>query len=384
MEFICLDPRKDKRAKIKVALGTIGRIEWLSLLPLSLKGYPQSSQRSAEALQRSARPPRNRYHSALKRLIYQWQYNYARKMFEQRKNAVAVCWNGLNGTRRVFMTAAKDAGCRTLFFELSPFNQRVTVDPAGVNFENSLPREATPYLAWCESFGRISLDEVVGEIRQRPTIKRSSVATITSLAGNFIFFPLQVPGDSQLRLFGGSYRNLDDVVESLQEMASQLPQGWHIRVKEHPSAKISFAEKILRLCGEKLVLDNQTDTFTQVAAARAVMTVNSSVGLEAMFFKKPVLVLGQCFWAIPGVATNCTSPSRLHDCLRNPWDIEYSEETRVAFLSYLLSEYYPDISDLNSDGTLSETQKQKILDRVGPKKSEHVGRWINFDYTSGQ
>ena len=44
----------------------------------------------------------------------------------------------------------------------------------------------------------------------------------------FLFVPLQVPNDAQLRLFGGEFKSVDDFVSSLASAASSLPEGWHL------------------------------------------------------------------------------------------------------------------------------------------------------------
>ena len=47
-----------------------------------------------------------------------------------------------------------------------------------------------------------------------------------------------------------------------------------------------------------------TDTFEQVKKANLILTVNSSVGLEAMLFEEQVVAFGNCFWAIEGISTS--------------------------------------------------------------------------------
>lgn len=378
MEFICLDPRKAKRDQINLTLSSLGKIHWLPFLFVRFTDYAESGSRAAAALETAARTSSSSIIRAVKFQLYKWQYNSARHLFESRKGAVAVCWNGLNGTRRVFMDAAKDAGSKTLYFELAPFRGRVTVDPCGVNFNNSLPRDSAPYLAWADRYGRIPLESFKSSIRQRPALRPAkSVEQAQRIDEKFVFLPLQVPGDSQLRIFGGNYKRLDTLIDSLERMAEGLPEGWHLRVKEHPSSKISYAARILKSSNNRLVLDNQTDTFSQVRASRAVMTVNSSVGLEAMFFDKPVLVLGQCFWAIPGVAIDCSLESILFECLSNPEALSYREETRSAFLSYLLDEYYPDIYEIKSDGSLRDTEVLKIRSRLLTSETAANNRWMS-------
>ena len=100
-------------------------------------------------------------------------------------------------------------------------------------------------------------------------------------------------------MFGGEFRSVDVFVSSLASAASSLPDGWHLRLKEHPSTQVSVVEAVRAAGTSRIWLDNDTDTFEQVAASRGVVTVNSSVGIQAFYFDKPVVVCGQTFWSIP-------------------------------------------------------------------------------------
>ena len=135
----------------------------------------------------------------------------------------------------------------------------------------------------------------------RPGVKPSS-PLLPPLDEAFLFVPLQVPHDSQLRVFGGAFRSVESYLHVLLDHCEALPPGWHIRVKDHPSASTSVLDTVGRLRDHpRVVVDNRTDTFEQVARARAVFTVNSSVGLQAFFHDRPVVVSGDAFWAIDGL-----------------------------------------------------------------------------------
>lgn len=382
LRFFCLDPRKSKRAAIARTLGPLGDIGWLRVVPMRRAGYPETARRAAEALAASKTNSGSRFFIAAKTALLRLQYNGARAFFEARRDAVAVAWNGLNGSRRVFMDGARDAGARRLYFELSPFPDRITVDPCGVNYHNGLPRDADAYVAWAKADGgddkgwRAMRDR----IRARPAARpRMQAAPGVPLDRPFVFIPLQVPGDSQLRLFGGAFRTVETVIKAVADAARDLPDGWHARIKEHPSSPVDFTQLLSQVGHPKLVVDNVTDTFTQVAAARAVVTVNSSVGLEAMFFDKPVVALGQCFWAIPGIADHCDSPDALRDVFARVAALGFDADRRAAFLSYLTQVYYPDLSRDGADGALHPDETSKVRDRLAGPTAQgfwHCGETI--------
>ena len=137
--FICLDPKKAKRKAIQNTLSQLGSITWLKTAPFAFPRYPEARARAEIAYEAARKKQSNTYYKRTKIMLLMAQYSGSRAFFEKNKNAIAVAWNGLNGTRRVFMDGARDAGARQLYFELSPFSGRITVDPCGVNFSNSLP-----------------------------------------------------------------------------------------------------------------------------------------------------------------------------------------------------------------------------------------------------
>jgi capsular polysaccharide export protein len=278
--FVCLDPRKAKRQVIEKTISELGTVTWFKLAPLAIKKYPEAYARAEAAYDTATKKYSNALLKKAKIILLMFQYGGSRSYFEKNNEAVAVAWNGLNGTRRVFMDGARDAGARTLFFELSPFKGRITADPCGVNYSNSLPRDAVPYLKWRKSQIATDLHSVRDKIRARkPSKSKPSGENERSLAEPFLFVPLQVPGDSQLRIYGGKFKTVEATIEGIAAAARSLPDGWHVRIKEHPSAPQSHHDYFRELSHDKIILDNQTDTFTQVAASRGVVTVNSSVGL---------------------------------------------------------------------------------------------------------
>lgn len=343
--FICLDPRKEKRRTIARSLEGLGPVVFRRFGPLSLRDWPETDARAHEALEAARGKPETGGMRWLKRGLYALQYNGARRLFAADPQAIAVCWNGLNGSRRAFMQGAADAGARRLYYELAPLPGRFTVDPCGVNAVNGLPRRIAPYLAWQAASGPApEAWRAAGRaIRQRPPLvpPEATAEALPPLSDPFIFVPLQTPGDSQIRLFGGNFKTVEAFVDTLGEVAQHLPAGWHLRVKEHPTAPTSFAERIRALHQRRVVLDNVSDTFMQVAQARAVLTVNSSVGLEAMFLDKPVLAAGECFWAVEGVARHTPDEAALARALRGAADLDFDPEARSAFLNFLTHVYYP-------------------------------------------
>jgi capsular polysaccharide export protein len=362
--------RAEPDALLDAVAGIGGLVSHMSSTSLRLVGYPETNDRAAACLVTARRQPRSSLHRAAKRWLYALQYNAFRHHFEADPTAVAVAWNGITGTRAAFMAAASDAGRPRLFLERAPLPGRLTVDPVGVNQENSLPRDGKVYLDWAGSDPartgagwRAMAPKLVARAPKRGDVTQGAVSE--QLADSpFVFCPLQVPDDTQIRQFAGWVGDMDGFLAVVSGAVTSLPPGWHLRFKEHPSSKIPLAralEQVIARHGDRVVIDNHTDTFGQVAAARAVLTLNSSVGLQAFFFDKPVIVLGQAFFRLEGLVTPVDDPAGLAAAFANAADLAFEAPLRDAFMNYLDQVYYP-VVDIGPDG-----RPTVLPDRVLPK-----------------
>ncbi len=322
----------------------------LSSVAVSRKGFPETTARAVDCLTRAKREPRSPWGKAAKLAFLKGRYNYARRWFAAHPDHIALCWQGLTGTRRAVMMAAQDAGAARLFAELSPLPGYLTLDPRGVNAEGSVPQDPAHY-ADIPPDAEL-LDKIKSQFESR-TARRSDVAQSNDAAPDepYIFVPLQVPDDSQMILFAGWVGSATGFIAALAKASAALPEGWHLRLKEHPSAKVKLTDQINAAiaAGARIVLDNQTDSFAQVAASRAVLTVNSSMGLQAMFWDKPVITTGDSFYAIPGIADHAGSADALALALQNAPNAEFDADLRARFLTWLATRYYIPQTDAGFD-----------------------------------
>lgn len=317
-----------------------GRRLWT--IPWSPRAFAETEARVALCLSRAKRQPRG-----LGRWVKAWlirlQYNGARRLFQRHQGAVAVAWNGLGGSRQAFLLAARDAGLATLYCELAPFPGRVTVDPMGVNAESAIPTDLT-------HFDTSDRWRALGQTLTARTSRRADVGQAHGAPqGNYLFCPLQVPNDSQVTLFAGWTGGMTGFLAALTEAAQHLPDGWHLRVKEHPSAKIPLTDALQPLLATgKAILDNTTDSFAQLAASRGVVTLNSSMGLQAFFYNKPVITLGRAFFARSPIVTPAADQPALNTLFAAPQSLTYDATQRAQLMNWLDQVYYPRPDDASA------------------------------------
>ena len=65
------------------------------------------------------------------------------------------------------------------------------------------------------------------------------------------------------------------------------------------------------------------------------------MGLQAFFHDKPVLALGQAFWALPGVAMQVKGQVGLDAAFADPDALTFDAKARARFMNWLDQCYYP-------------------------------------------
>ncbi|MFZ2650526.1 MAG: capsular biosynthesis protein [Burkholderiaceae bacterium] len=120
--------------------------------------------------------------------------------------------------------------------------------------------------------------------------------------------PLQVRDDSQVRDHS-RFRDMQDFLdEVVASFAAYAPAHAQLVIKHHPMdrAYTDYARCIAGLAqsygvhGRLLYLHDQ-HLPTLLQHARGVITVNSTVGLQALFHGTPVITLGESVYQIPGL-----------------------------------------------------------------------------------
>lgn len=124
--------------------------------------------------------------------------------------------------------------------------------------------------------------------------KYAQADTGESLPNGFILVALQVPDDTVMSL---AAMDVDEWLPALVE--TYRGTGTHIVIKAHPHDRSEATRKRLArlkaMSGE--VYETRAAIHTLLARSRALVTVNSGVGIEALMHLKPVIALGEAEYA---------------------------------------------------------------------------------------
>ncbi|MDE1180423.1 capsular biosynthesis protein [Paraburkholderia sp.] len=259
-------------------------------------------------------------------------------IFRRHKVSRCLMWNGQQLICRTISHVCAIFGVPTRFVELSNLPDKLFVDSMGVNALSSISREPAlidrlpmpsedDHKKWLRQYEQYKLRPLpqsqtsykrkfvsainyglkfstrgVGR-KAIDTVKATNGATVPREAKaltaddlayrQFVFLPLQVSGDTQIKLHSdvGNIEAIQIAFEYASNASSELI------VKIHPAENdTSVIEEIVRL-REVYHFDIATSpTVELIKYADSVVTINSTVGLEALLYGKKVVSLGRCFY----------------------------------------------------------------------------------------
>ena len=151
---------------------------------------------------------------------------------------------------------------------------------------------------------------------------------------DFIFLPLQVRRDSQMLCHSPWLHTPEEVVRTVAEALGSVSPGTTLVVKPHPADWEPIDLSTLQKEFPQITIC-QGGTLDILRRCRAVVTVNSTVGFEAMMFQKPVLLLGAAAYAIPELFLHASDRNSLAHGLKALGSIIPDEGTVLQYASFV-------------------------------------------------
>ncbi|KVK74547.1 capsular polysaccharide export protein, LipB/KpsS family [Burkholderia sp. MSMB1498] len=259
-------------------------------------------------------------------------------VFRRRLISQCLMWNGQQLVCRAVAHACAAHGVPTKFVEISNLPDKLFVDRLGVNALSSISRspavidglpmptedEHRRWLARYERYKARPLPQARTSWRRKAVsavnyalktatqgVARKRFDTVRATNGalapaeakaltakelsalRYVFLPLQVSGDTQIKLHS-DVDNLKAIQLAFEHAANESAD---LIVKLHPAecdtAVIDEVVRMQRVYRFDIVTSPTTDLIRH---AYSVVTINSTVGLEALLYGKPVMSLGRCFY----------------------------------------------------------------------------------------
>ena len=162
---------------------------------------------------------------------------------------------------------------------------------------------------------------------------------------NFVYYPFHVPLDFQLTVRSNQYL---DQISLLKYIANVLPYGLKLYVKEHPAAIGAYNYKeineLLKNKNVRLIYPS-INSYDLISKSKCVITINSKVGVEALFQGKKVIVLGNAFYRGQGLTIDINNISELGPVIKketvNSSDNKLSINKVMKFFDEVYRNSYP-------------------------------------------
>jgi capsule polysaccharide export protein KpsC/LpsZ len=232
-------------------------------------------------------------------------------------------WNGSLGKEVEIAEKCRKQGTPVRFMELGWLPQTNTFyfDPEGVNYASTMTD-------W--DYKGIT-EEDADFARTKLAFYHLSVAKFTGIKEeDFVFVPFQVEGDSQIIRYSPRIKKMQQLIDYVTAFVPGK-----IIFKRHPKddpGELKFPDRC------KVYNSGTTHDF--LTQCKYVVTINSTVGVEALSYNLPVITLGHAFYGGKGLTYQVDDDSRMKLA------VEWAESNKVAigriqaFMCYLFKKQW--------------------------------------------
>lgn len=202
-------------------------------------------------------------------------------------------WNGGLSEEREIVEACKGQGTPVIYAELGWLPQRHNLyfDTSGVGPNMSLAQ-------W--RYEPLEKDQqlwLVQRLAAYHKLMNGDVAYPEVKRGGFTFCPLQVEEDSNIVRFAPQFADMQNLINLVLE---SVPKP--IVFKTHPKAKRRAKDYTVPAGCD---IADDLNLHEMLRTCDCVVTINSTVGVEALTYFKHVLTLGECFFGGRNITVSC-------------------------------------------------------------------------------
>ena len=177
-----------------------------------------------------------------------------------------------------------------------------------------------------------------------------------------VFVALQVHNDSTVLLWSDwveSMANFQNIIETLADKMKNVT----FLVKNNP------VETKLMATHDNIKIVDAYHYKDCIKFSDMILTINSSIGLQAMMWEKPVITVGGCFYSFKDINQKARSIEDIEKYILNPMKPKMASVRK--FINYLLNKLYIScIMKITSRGSSS-------LDKVKHVRFQTPDAWVN-------
>lgn len=323
--------------------------------------------------------------------LYKKYMQYVDDFVTNHNISLMVMYNGSSWTERLGAFIAEKRGIKTVYLELGYFRPfTLSINPTGVNFNSSIPRTPGYYEEIIMDKDKLAdMNKPVNEDLNhlKPDgIKKVVISKLLNSAGDlvkvnfpievhhnlkelisiyknkkkfkqmpednvdipdkYIFVPFQVHSDTQILHHSPRVKTMevlvDSVMSAMEEFNAKYDENYHVIFKEHPEdiGRIDYSHLYKAYENKGALFLKKYNTDRLIEDSEVVITINSTVGIEALRKYKKVITLGNAFYNIEGIVNHCTELADLPYALEKVLTKERVDEKLVNKFLYGLRYYH--------------------------------------------
>ncbi|MEM1376647.1 MAG: nitrogen fixation protein FixF [Pseudomonadota bacterium] len=277
------------------------------------------------------KPIRTAYRALYRRKITR-RYGAIEAQLAAGTGRTALVFNGFLAPNALVDLAAEQLGMQRLFVENGFFPDTLQADIAGINGFSSLPRDAAFY----DELSEASLGpEWPSEFVARPS-KITKKKDSGRFPDRFVFVPFQVPSDMQILALSPWISDMRHLLSEICGLARAHPHRNFV-IKEHPSFPLSVQGSVPT--PSNVYFANHTATRFLTENCECLITVNSTVGLEALVQGKKVITLGNAHYAVEGLTLQVNDTKSLNAAFEHVAGWQFNEKRRDAFVRFVFNRF---------------------------------------------
>jgi glycosyltransferase involved in cell wall biosynthesis len=244
-----------------------------------------------------------------------------------------VGWNG-NGPHLIFLmkVAAKISNLPIFHVERGLLPDTIVFDPQGVNFKSYIAGSFLPLITDNErAIARKYIEQfstqgktIVGKDADS-TLSREDILERIGLGptSQYIFFPMQIEGDSNIILNSPIYKKMIEVIDDLKHVSRRT--GIKIVCRPHPENTITLSELQTRY--PSITFDNSLHLHTMLKHSVANVIINSTVGLESILLERPTIALGHSVYSGKGITLDAFHKEHIEKAVKKIINADIDNET---------------------------------------------------------
>jgi len=245
-------------------------------------------------------------------------------IIEEVKPDQCVIWNGFTGfTANVLRTLCEIRNIPSAFMERGLVKDSLFIDREGVNGASSL-RNLTPTLLDLTEPSQIERDTASVVFNLQEALRGPKASPTENLS---IFFPMQVQHDTNIILYCPFNTMRECLLQVNKELTDRLGRAYEITIRPHPEEDPTIDSNIPKF--QHFTIDDNASLNDSIISSDLVITINSTVGLEALIADRPVVSLGGSIYS------SCGLTYSLQDVTAGI-DFTVNRERLIKYLCYVL------------------------------------------------